>query len=222
MSIFLVKHLHLEIRMGWCPRTGEGQRLIKWVVLGKKVARWTYDVFWWKTKGVLKDFWILFGLEFDKSKNGIVLSFENIEALSEWRCNVQSFLASLVNLVSILGIVLGLHMKCFEMNAHFITVTIHTGCPSHSGLRKTSKKSLLFNFQTKQSYLCVHKARRSRYFYSWIVPHSRNCATQVISLSSGSGRSSGREWFLATRRLHGRILLTFSWVHYGSDTLYNE
>ena len=75
LSILLVKHVHFEIRMGWCPKTGEGQR-------------WAYDVFWCKTKGVFKDFRIQFGLGLDKSKKvggGV---------------NVQTFLASFVKLVS--------------------------------------------------------------------------------------------------------------------------
>ena len=33
------------------------------------------------------------------------------------------------------------------------------GCPSHTGHRKMLIKSLLFIFQTQQSYLCIHKAR---------------------------------------------------------------
>ena len=70
-------------------------------------------------------------------------------------------------------------------------------------------KSELFNLHAWQNYLCVLKARQSRYFYSSIVPHSHNHATPVISHLSGSRRSSGRKWSLATQRLHGwRIALT--------------
>ena len=50
-------------------------------------------------------------------------------------------------------------------------------------------KSLLFIFQTQQSYLCIHKARHSRYFHSSIVPllYYFNCNAAHFDAHLGPG-----------------------------------
>ena len=63
-------------------------------------AHWTDSVFWCKTKNISRIFHYGLVWGWTSPKNWTFLSFENIEAPCGWRCNVQTFLASLVMLVA--------------------------------------------------------------------------------------------------------------------------